>query len=123
MLSGKWIAEGKGKGCKPAREAAELNHPGQSMLALQAALEFTPRQPATWLELAASSRAAGDLQAAITAYETASRLRPLNSLHKAELANLYLQTGDTRSAVKNKFTVEKLHAPQIDVQVCFVVYI
>lgn len=23
MLSGKWIAEGKGKGCKPAREAAE----------------------------------------------------------------------------------------------------
>lgn len=98
-----------------AREAAELNQPGQAMLALQAALEFTPRQPATWLELAASSRAAGDLQAAITAYETASRLRPLNSLHKAELANLYLQTGDTRSA--SELLAELTQDPQPDARI------
>jgi len=81
-----------------AREAAELNQPGQAMLALQAALEFAPRQPGTWLQLAASSRAAGDLQTAINAYEISSRLEPLNSMHKAELADLYLLTGDTRSA-------------------------
>ena len=98
-----------------AREAARLNQPEQAVLALQAALEFAPRQPDTWLQLAASSQAAGDLQTAITAYETASQIEPLNSKHKAELADLYLLAGETPSA--SALFSELAREPQRDARV------
>jgi len=81
-----------------AREAIALNQPELAVAALKNALEFAPNQPATWLQLAASYKEAGDLPSAISAYEKAGSLDALSPAKKSELASLYILTWDTEAA-------------------------
>ena len=95
-----------------AREAIALNQPELAAAALKNALEFAPNQPATWLQLAASYKEAGDLPTAISAYEKAGSLDALSPAKKSELASLYILTGDTEAAYT--ILVELAQNPQPD---------